>query len=201
MASNVRFLAFLKTSPLPLVHWGHTMTMCWAFCDGYPHWHLGSSTPGTFLRYRYALRPMCSLRIWMAILLWALVRFWWMADGVPLLFIRSLFVLSSVMMLAACQVSGSAGARCPKCVFGARLFQECSHCWKAAIFNISFCFFVSFSFPLTFLHSARSFLSFLARTIFLPHADSLMFSNACSLVCWAGGFSLDPAWWILLCFK
>ena len=39
-----------------------------------------------------------------------------MADGVPLLFIRSLFVLSSAMMFAACQVSGSAGARCPKCV-------------------------------------------------------------------------------------
>ena len=83
MASYVLFLAFLTTSPLPCAHWGHTMTMCLAFCDGYPHWHLGSSTPGTFLRYRYALSPTCSLRIWVAILLWALVRFWRMAYGVP----------------------------------------------------------------------------------------------------------------------
>ena len=96
MDSNDRFSAFLSISPLPMAQLVKAMIICFTFWDGYPHWHRGLSTPGTFLLCRQELNPMCSLLICMAMLLWALLRCLWILEGVPLWLIPVFPVFSSV---------------------------------------------------------------------------------------------------------
>lgn len=109
--SNVRYLAFLHTSALPLAFKEQANTTCLTFAEGYPHRHLGLSTPSTFLQYRQKLNPICSLLMCVAMLLWALFRFRWSSDGVLLKPILCLLVFLTMNRLAAFHISGSADAR------------------------------------------------------------------------------------------
>ena len=52
IASNYLSLACWWKSPHPFAQCKHTNTMWLTFCDGYPHWQFGLSTPGTFLLHR-----------------------------------------------------------------------------------------------------------------------------------------------------